>query len=98
VNKGPTNKPKYYLKKVVADLNGSITPYTLQGGRYIILFLDVATRFLEYKILRSKAETYEAFIKFKGQTENNSRKRKISIFKTNNSGEFLSTKLKELLK
>jgi GAG-pre-integrase domain len=31
VNKGPTNKPKYYLKRVVADLNGPITPNTPKG-------------------------------------------------------------------
>jgi hypothetical protein len=80
VNKGPTNKPKYYLEKVVADLNGPITPNIPQGGRYIILFLDVATRFLEYKILKSKVETYEAFIEFKAQADNNSLKRKIGIF------------------
>jgi hypothetical protein len=65
---------------VVTDLYGPISPPTINGERYIIFFLDSATRYLEFKLLKSKSEAYEAFIEFKNRAENLS-KRKIQYLK-----------------
>jgi hypothetical protein len=64
-NKQITLKPKIYLEKVVTDLYGPISPPTINSKRYIIFFLDLATRYLEFKLLKSKSEAYKAFIEFK---------------------------------
>ena len=70
-------KPKIYLEKVVTDLYRPISPPTLNGKRYIIFFLDSATRHLEFKLLKLKLEAYKAFIEFKNRAKNNTLKRKI---------------------
>jgi len=69
-NKEIIPKPKVYLEKVVTDLYGPISPQTINGKRYIIFFLDSATRYLEFKLLKSKSEAYKAFIEFKNRAEN----------------------------
>jgi extradiol dioxygenase family protein len=38
---------------------------TINSEKYIIFFLDSATRYLEFKLLKSKSEAYKAFIEFK---------------------------------
>ena len=76
-NKQITPKPKVYLEKVVTDLCGPISPPTINGERYIIFFLNSATRHLKFKLLKFKSEAYDAFIEFKNRAENNTKKRKI---------------------
>ena len=62
---------------MVTDLCGPISPPTINGERYIIIFLDLATRHLEFKLLKLKLEAYKAFIEFKNRAENNILKKKI---------------------
>ena len=69
-NKQITLKAKVYLEKVVTDLCGLISPLTINGERYIVFFLDSATRYLEFNLLKSKLEAYKAFIEFKNRAEN----------------------------
>ena len=81
-NKQITPKAKVHLEKVVTDLCGPISPLTINGERYIVFFLDSATRYLEFKLLKSKSEAYEAFIEFKNRAENLLKsKRKIQYLK-----------------
>jgi len=80
-NKEITPKAKVHLEKVVTNLYGPISPKTINGERYIIFFLDSATRYLEFKLLKSKSEAYEAFIEFKNRAKNLS-KRKIQYLKS----------------
>ena len=47
---------------MVTNLYGPISPPTINGKRYIIFFLDSATRYLEFKLLKSKLEAYKALI------------------------------------
>ena len=79
-NKEITPKAKVHLEKVVTNLCGPISPKTINGERYIIFFLDSATRYLEFKLLKSKSEAYKAFIEFKNWAEN-LLKRKIQYLK-----------------
>jgi hypothetical protein len=54
-NKQITPKPKIHLEKVVTDLYRPISPPIINGERYIIFFLDSATRYLEFKLLKLKS-------------------------------------------
>jgi len=69
-NKEIILKAKVYLEKVVTNLYRPISPKTINGERYIIFFLDLATRYLEFKLLKSKLEAYKAFIEFKNWAKN----------------------------
>jgi transposase InsO family protein len=93
-NKEITLKPKIYLEKVVTNLCGPISPPTINGERYIIFFLDSATRHLEFKLLKLKSEAYEAFIEFKNRAENNTLKRKIQCLKSDQGKEFDNKRFK----
>ena len=62
---------------MVTNLYRPISPPTINGKRYIIFFLDSATRYLEFKLLKLKLEAYKAFIEFKNRAKNNILKRKI---------------------
>ena len=55
---------------MVTNLYGPISPPTINSERYIVFFLDLATRYLEFKLLKSKLEAYEAFIEFKNRAKN----------------------------
>ena len=69
-----TLKPKIHLKKVVINLYKPISPPTINNKKYIIFFLNSATRYLEFKLLKFKLEAYKAFIEFKNKAENLSKK------------------------
>ena len=62
---------------MVTNLYKLISPPTINGERYIIFFLDSATKHLNFKLLKLKLEAYEVFIEFKNRAENNILKRKI---------------------
>ena len=69
---------------MVTNLYRPISPLTINSERYIIFFLDSATRYLEFKLLKSKLEAYEAFIEFKNRAKNLLKlKRKIQYLKSN---------------
>ena len=55
---------------MVTNLYRLISPLTINGERYIIFFLDLATRYLEFKLLKSKLKAYKAFIEFKNRAKN----------------------------
>ena len=55
---------------MVINLYKLISPLTINGKRYIVLFLDLATRYLEFKLLKFKLEVYKAFIEFKNKAKN----------------------------
>ena len=55
---------------MVTNLYRPISPPTINGKRYIVFFLDSATRYLEFKLLKSKLEAYKAFIEFKNRAKN----------------------------
>ena len=55
---------------MVTDLYRLISPSTINGKRYIIFFLDSATKYLKFKLLKFKSKAYKAFIEFKNKVEN----------------------------
>ena len=69
------------------DLYEPITPSANCNKKYIIFFLDSATRDLKFKLLQFKSEAFTAFQEYKQQVENQSQ-RKIQVIKSDNSLEF----------
>ena len=68
-----------------------INSITYNEFRYIITFLEFKPKYLEIKILRNKHKAYTtAFLEYKSKNENNSNNKCISIFATNNGGEFVN--------
>ena len=59
-----------YLDKVVIDICSLIIPVSQASYKYIIFFLDAATRYLESKLLKLKLEAIIAFRQYKTKAEN----------------------------
>ena len=47
-----TIKPTIPLQKITSDLAGPITPPSLGGNKYVIFFLDAASRYIDFKLLK----------------------------------------------
>jgi len=97
INRLSSNKEFDMLEKITSDLCGLINLNTYNKYKYFITFLDKKTRFLEIKLLRTKDEAYSAFIEFKEREENNKDNKRIRIYATNNSTEFINNKFKSYL-
>jgi hypothetical protein len=97
INRLSSNKEFDMLEKITSDLCRLINPNTYNKYKYFITFLDKKTRFLEIKLLRTKDEAYNAFIEFKEREENNKDNKRIKIYATNNSTEFINNKFKSYL-
>jgi hypothetical protein len=94
ISRDITPKPVNYLDKVVIDICGPITPLTHNNYKYIIFFLDAATRHLDFKLLKFKSEAFQAFKDYKTKVENQSN-RTIKIIGTDNGLEFVNSRFKE---
>jgi hypothetical protein len=67
------------------------------GGRYILLFIDDATRHPDQYILKYKSEALEKFKEWKALREKESGKQ-VKRFRTDGGGEYTSKKIAEYLK
>lgn len=85
-----------YLDKITSDIVGPISPIDKRGNKYIITFLDKKTRYLEIELLKSKAESLNAFKRFKARSENNP-EYSIKILKTDNGTEYTNKGFSTLL-
>ncbi|RKF81090.1 Retrovirus-related Pol polyprotein from transposon TNT 1-94 [Golovinomyces cichoracearum] len=86
-----------YLEKVASDICGPITPLTHDNYRYYITFMDVHSRYLEVKLLRSKDEAVDAFAQYANLYENNANNKRIRILATDNGSEYTNKRLKTIL-
>ncbi|KAF5187558.1 Retrovirus-related pol polyprotein from transposon tnt 1-94, partial [Thalictrum thalictroides] len=84
VNKSSSGREFDHLEKVSSDICGPVTPGTYDKYNYFITFLDVKSRYLEVKLLRSKDEAYDAFAQFANMYENNTNNKRIRILATDN--------------
>ncbi|KAL8157792.1 hypothetical protein AgCh_002484 [Apium graveolens] len=85
---------KKVLELIHGDLCGLITPATLGGNRYFLLFVDDFSRMMWAYMLASKDEALQAFKKFKVQVERE-HANKIKVLRTDRGGEFCSKEFKE---
>lgn len=97
VNKTASRKDYDYLEKVSSDICGPLSPCTFDKYHYFITFMDIRTRYLEVKLLRSKDEAYEAFAQFANLYENNANNKRIRILATDNGTEYVNKRFRSLL-
>ena len=77
------------LELIYADICGPISPSTLAGNKYFLLFVDDCTRKMWVYMLKTKGEAFETFKKFKALVERGTES-KIKILRTDRGGEFCS--------
>ncbi|RKF60328.1 hypothetical protein OnM2_052031, partial [Erysiphe neolycopersici] len=97
VNKSSSGRQFDHLEKVSSEICGPVTPCTYDKYNYFIAFLDVKTRYLEVKLLRSKDEAYDAFAQFANMHENNTNNKCIRILVTDNGTEYVNKCFRSLL-
>ena len=97
INKVTNHKSFDYLEKISSDICGPIAPVTHDNYKYFITFMDIYSRYLEVKLLRSKDEAVDAFSAYASLYENNSKGKRIRIFATDNGTEYTNKRIKTIL-
>lgn len=83
------------LELVHSDVGGPMSVSTLKGERYNVIFLDDYTHFCVTYLLKSKAEVFDKFLEYESMATSHF-ERKISRFRCDNGGEYISNKFKDL--
>ena len=92
-----TGNRKYEpLDLIHTDLCGKISPLSLGGASYFLIFVDDKTKYLWVYPLRSKSESFEKFRLWKLQIENQINRR-IKILRSDNGGEFCGFNFEKFL-
>ena len=80
---------KERLELVHGDICGPISPPTLTGNKYFLLFVDDFSRAMWVYMIKSKDEAFSCFKKFRVLVEKES-KQEIKVLRTDRGGEFCS--------
>lgn len=91
VTTSPFYRSRQPLACVHSDLLGPIEPVSRGGKKYIISFIDDFTRYNSLYLLRTKSESFNAFLHFQKWVESNTGF-KILKLKSDRGGEYLSSK------
>ena len=89
-----TEKP---LDLVHSDVCGKINVQSLSGAEYFLTFTDEKTRYVWVYVLKHKSEVFDKFLEWKALVEKSSGQ-KVKALRTDNSGEYTSTKFESYLK
>lgn len=84
------------LNLIHSDLCGPMENESFGGARYMLTFLDDHSRKAFVYFLKEKSEVPETFVKFKKFVENQT-ERKIKVLRTDNGGEYVNNRLKNIL-
>ena len=85
------------LELVHSDVCGKMNAKSLGGAEYFLTFIDDKTRYVWVYPLKHKSEVFDHFLEWKALVENASG-HKLKVLRTDNGGEFTSTKFEEFLK
>ena len=85
------------LELVHSDVCGKISEKSLGGAQYFLTFTDDKSRYSWVYILKSKDQVFDRFLEWKALVEKSSMK-KIKTLRTDNGGEYTSTKFATYLK
>lgn len=85
------------LEIVHSDVCGKISEKSLGGAQYFLTFTDDKSRYSWVYILKSKDQVFDRFLEWKALVERSSKK-KIKTLRTDNGGEYTSTKFEKYLK
>jgi Integrase core domain len=90
-------RSKDLLGLVYNDVCDPLSINARDGSRYFITFTDDFSRYDYVYLMRYKSESFEKFKEFKAEVENQLGK-KIKVFRTDRSGEYLSGEFRGYLK
>ncbi len=85
------------LDLVHTDLCGKVNAKSIGGAEYFLVFVDDKTRYVWVYFLKRKDEVFSRFIEWKAMVEK-SGSRKLKKLRSDNGGEFTSTRFQEYLK
>ena len=91
-----TNRSKEILGRIHSDLCGPMPTPSVRGAKYILTFIDDATRFVTVYAISNKSDTFEHFIKFRTFTEKQTGK-SIKILHSDGGGEYVNTDMRKYL-
>ena len=93
-----TNKRRAGIFELVhSDICGKISPKSLGGSEYFITFIDDHSRYVWVYFMKRKDEAFEKFCEWKLLVEKQYGE-KVKTLRTDNGGEYTSSKLKAFLK
>jgi hypothetical protein len=84
------------LFRIHSDVIGPMPTASLGGGKYVVSFIDDATRHTCIKIMRTKSEVFTHFVHFQNESERYQNK-KIAILKSDRGGEYTSNQFTQYL-
>ena len=96
----PTNggsRAKEPLGLVHSDVCGKMNTRSLGGAEYFLTFIDDMTHYTWIYVLKSKDEVFKRFVEWKSLVERSSG-RKLKVLRSDNGGEYTSTKFQDYLK
>lgn len=85
------------LGLVHTDIAGPIEPATASGKKYIVSFIDDASRRAWTYLVRHKSQAFEKYLEFEAEAEKQSGM-KVKIVRSDNGGEYTGTQFKTHLK
>ena len=97
INKLASNRDFNLLEKVISNLYNLISLNTYDNYKYFITFLNKKLRYLNIKLLKTKAKALNTFIEYKNREENNPNNKRIRLYITDNKTEFINNKFKTYL-
>ena len=88
------NRATTMLERIHSDLCGPLPMPSIDGARYILMFIDDATRYATAYYLQNKSNMFEHFINFKTYAEKQMGNT-IKILCSDNGGEYANDEFKE---
>ena len=92
-----TTQTTEVLELVHSDVCGKMQEKSLGGGEYFLTFTDDKSRYTWIYILKKKDQVFDCFLTWKALVEKQS-KRKLKTLRTDNGGEYTSTKFEKYLR
>ena len=91
-------KNKYYIKRPLfvlhSDVCGPISPATIDGKNYYVLFIDKFTHYCVTYLLTYKSNVFNDFKDFTAKSETHFNLNVVNLY-IDNGGEYLSNELRE---
>ena len=84
-----TNRSTEILGRIHTDLCGPMPTSSISGARYILTFIDDATRFATVYCINQKNDTFDKFVDHLNLVENQSSK-KLKILRSDGGGEYVN--------
>ena len=88
------NRGNNPLERIHSDLCGPMPVTSLNGARYILTFIDDATRYATVYFLENKSDTFSHFVKFKTFAEKQTGFT-LKTLRSDNGGEYINEEFKE---